>query len=278
MSTVVPSNPAVPGSPAALSSSAVLINSAESIQSRLSAGRIPRYGPMLMLFARPALILIVQGITFLLLRQLQVPNTSVAIRNWWSVYGTLVDFGCLGLLIWLTRREGIRLLDLVSFVRSKLKTDLVLGLGIFIVVFTVSVLVFGRLAMQLTYGSLNPVFPEGTFIRTLPLLAVLYSRILWWPLWSATEELTYNGYALPRLAALTRSPWLAVLVVAFFFSIQHSFLAMATFRQGVYMFLIFVPLTIAEGLIYLRVRRLTPLIIGHWMMDLTSVLFMLQVV
>lgn len=43
------------------------------------------------------------------------------------------------------------------------------------------------------------------------------------------------------------------------------------------MFLAFVPLTLAMQFIYLRVRRLTPLIIGHWLMDLTSVLFMLQI-
>jgi hypothetical protein len=277
MTTLVPGNPALPASSPVPSKPAALINSAEGIQARLAGGRIPRYGPMLMLFARPALLLIAQGITYLLLRQLSVPNASVAIRNWWSVYGTLVDFGCLGLLIWLTRREGIRLLDLVSFVKSKLKVDFAIALGIFIIVFPLSMFVFGRLAMQLTYGSLNPVFAEGTFIRTLPLLAVLYSRILWWPLWSATEELTYNGYALPRLVALTRSPWLSVLIVAFFFSIQHSFLSIAGLQHGIYMFLIFVPLTIAEGLIYLRVRRLTGLIIGHWLMDLTSVLFMLQI-
>jgi hypothetical protein len=240
MTTLVPSKPAIPGSSVAPGDPAALINSAEGIQARLAEGRIPRYGPMLMLFARPALILIAQGITFLILRQLSVPNATVAIRNWWSVYGTLVDFGCLGLLIWLTRREGIRLLDLVSFVKSKLKIDFALGLGIFIIVFPVSVFVFGRLAMQLTYGSLNPVLPEGTFIRILPLLAVLYSRILWWPLWSATEELTYNGYALPRLAALTRSPWLSVLIVAFFFSIQHSFWPRPPSGR-IYMFLIFVP-------------------------------------
>lgn len=277
MTTLAPRNPAVPARSPVPSKPADLINSAEGIRSRLAAGRMPRYGPMLMLFARPAFILIAQGMTLLLLRLMNVANANVAIRNWWSVYGTLVDFGCLGLLIWLTRREGIRLLDLVSFVKSKLKVDFAVGLGILLIVFPLSVFVFGRLAMQLTYGSLNPVFPEGTFIRTLPLLAVLYSRILWWPVWSATEELTYNGYALPRLVALTRSPWLSVLIVSFFFSIQHSFLAIATFRQGIYMFLIFVPLTIAEGIIYLRVRRLTGLIIGHWLMDLTSVLFMLQV-
>jgi Type II CAAX prenyl endopeptidase Rce1-like len=132
------------------------------------------------------------------------------------------------------------------------------------------------LAMLITYGSLHPVFPEATYSRTLPLLAVLYSRILWWPLWSATEEMTYNGYALPRLNAMTKSTSLSLAIVSFFYSI-HSFLSLATFQYGFYMFLTFIPLTIAMELIYLRVGRLTPLIIGHWLMDLFGVLFLLRI-
>jgi len=253
------------------------ITPSEAVQSRLAEGRIPRFGPMLMLFARPALLLMAQGITLLLFTQLNITNASVAVRNWWSVYGTLVDLGCLGLLIWLTRREGIRLRDLIGFVKNKLKTDIPLGLSIILIVFPVTVIGFGRIAMLIAYGNLNPIFPEATFTRTLPLLAVLYSRILWWPLWSATEELTFNGYALPRLKAITGSTWLSVAVVSFFWSLQHSFLPWAGLQYGFYMFILFIPLTIALQLIYLRVRRLTPLIIGHWMMDLVSALFMLQV-
>jgi uncharacterized protein len=256
---------------------AELINSPEAIQSRLAKGSTPRYGPMLMLFARPALLLLFNRLFLLFLMQLKVPTADVEVRNWSSVYGTLVDFGCLGLLIWLTKREGIRLRDLIGFVKSKLKTDIPLGLGIFVIVFPVTIIGLGRLAMLAAYGTLNPVFPEFTFIRTLPLLAVLYSRILWWPLWSVTEEMTYDGYALPRLNAITKSPWLSVALVSFFYSIQHCFLSIAGFQYAFYSFLLFIPLTIALELIYLRIHRLTPLIIGHWLMDLASVLFLLQI-
>lgn len=249
----------------------------EAIQVRVVQGRVPRYGPMLILFARSALILLFQGIAFLVLKQLNPQSAAVAVRSWWSVYGTLVDFGCLGLLIWLTRREGIRLQDLIGVVKSKLKTEIPFGLGIFAVVFPVTVFGGGMLAMLITYGSLNPVFPENTYIRVLPFWAVLYSRILWWPLWSAIEEMTYNGYALPRLMAMTGSRWLSVAIVSFFFSIQHSFLMLADFQYGLYMFLTFVPLTLAMELIYLRIRRLPPLIVAHWLMDFSNVLFMLQI-
>jgi hypothetical protein len=63
--------------------------------------------------------LLAQGITFLLLRQLNVPNAAVAVRNWWSVYGTLVDLGCLELIYLRVRRLvpliiGHWLMDLMS--------------------------------------------------------------------------------------------------------------------------------------------------------------------
>jgi hypothetical protein len=255
----------------------VAINFTEAIQTRLTGGRVPGFGPLLMIVVRPALALIAQGITFLILAQLNVSNPGIAVRNWWSVYGTLIDLGCLGLLLWLTRREGVRLGDLVAFSKSRLKKDIPLGLGIFIVVFPVTVFGGGMLAQLIAYGSLNPVLPEATFIRSLPLLGVLYSRILFWPIWSVTEELTYNGYALPRLKALTGSTWISVALVGFFWSIQHSFLPWVNPQHALYLFLTFVPLTIAMQVIYLRVRRLPPLILGHWLMDLVSVLFMLQI-
>ena len=230
----------------------------------------------MILLVRPVLALPAQGITLLIFILARIPSPAVTVRNWWTVYGTLVDLGCLALLVWLVKREGIRLLDLVGFDKSKLKTDLLVGLGIFVFVFPLTVFGGGMLASLLAYGSLQAELPQGAFIRTLPLLAVWYSRLLWWPLWSFTEELTFQGYALPRLKALTGNTWLPVALVSFCWAIQHSFLPWINLQHAVYLFLTFLPLTIALPLIYLRVRRLTPLIIGHWLMGLASVLFMLQ--
>jgi uncharacterized protein len=252
------------------------INSLEAIQSRLSTGRIPRFGPMLVLLARSVFILLAQGITYLVLLLLKIPNADVVIRNWWTVYGTLADFGCLGLLIWLTRREGIRLFDLVGLIKSKLKKEIPLGLALFVIIAPAAIFGGGMLAKLIAYGSLNPEFPENTFIRTLPLWALLFSRILWWPLWSVTEEMTYNGYALPRMQAITRSRWKSVAIVSFFFALQHSFLMLADFRFGFYEFLAFFPLCIAMVCAYMRIRRLPPLIIAHWLMDLSNTLFLIQ--
>jgi membrane protease YdiL (CAAX protease family) len=250
------------------------VNSFEAVQSRLAEGRIPRYGPMLMLVARSAFILLAQGLTFLLFLQLKIPDASVVLRNWWTVYGTLADFACLGLLFWLTRREGIRLRDLIGLVKSKLKKEILLGIGLFILIAPITIFGGGMLAQLIAYGKLNPEFPQYTFFKTLPLWAVLYSRILWWPIWSVTEEMTYNGYIMPRLLAMTKSRWVSVAVVSFFFAIQHSFLSLATFQHAFYGFLSFLPLCIALELVYLRIRRLPPMIVAHWLMDLSNVLFL----
>jgi membrane protease YdiL (CAAX protease family) len=255
----------------------LVVNSDEAIQPRVAAGRVPRFGPMLMLFARSTFILLAQGITYLLFLLLDVPNASVVIRNWWPVYGTLVDIGCLGLLFWLTRQEGIHLKDLIGFDIKRLKTEIPLGLGLFLLIFPVTIFGGGMLAQWIAYGKLNPEFPEFTFMHALPLLPLLYARILWWPIWSATEEMTYNGYVLPRLLAQTKSRWVSVITVAIFFSLQHSFLMLTGFQFGIYTFLAFLPLSVAMLFAYLRIRRLPPLIIAHWLMDLSNVLFLYQI-
>lgn len=252
-------------------------NSPEAIQARFAQGRIPTWAPGLVVLARPALAFLSQGLTLLLFRQLSVATPPVTVRHWWTVYGTLVDLGCLGLLLWLTRREGIRLRDLVGFDKSKLKSDILLGLGIFVVVFPLAILGGGMLGNLIAYGTLQPEYPAGGFIRTLPLLAVLYSRLLWWPLWSFTEELTFQGYSLPRLRVVTGRSWLAIALVSFGWALQHSFLPWINAQHAFYMFIAFVPLTLAMQAIYLRIRRLTPLVIGHWLMDLVNVLFMIQI-
>ena len=253
----------------------VLVNSIESIRLRFVEGCIPSYGPMLVLVGRSAFILLAQGLTLLLFLLLNLPNATVYIRNWWPVYGSLVDLGCLAILYFLTKREGIRLLDLVGIIKRKLKTEIPFGIALFILIFPIAIFGGGALGQLLAYGRLSPAFPEYTFNdRVLPLAALLYARFLWWTVWSATEEMTYNGYALPRLIVITKSRWLSVAIVAFFFALQHSFLMLAGWQFFIYIFITFVPLSVAMLIAYLRIRRLPPLIVAHYLMDLTNVWFL----
>ncbi len=48
---------------------------------------------------------------------------------WWTVYGTLIDIGCLLALTYLMRQEGGRLLDLVGVQATRFRRDLLMGLA-----------------------------------------------------------------------------------------------------------------------------------------------------
>ena len=95
-----------------------------------------------------------------------------------------------------------------------------------------------------------------------------------WPiLWAITEELTYQGYALPRLEVLSGRAWLAVIIVGFGWALQHSALPlMLDWQWVVYRFGSSLAVGIVFPILYLHIRRLLPLIIAHWAANFVSVL------
>jgi hypothetical protein len=96
--------------------------------------------------------------------------------------------------------------------------------------------------------------------------------LIWWPIWPATEELTYQGYIASRLAAFSRHRWLPYCLVGIVWALQHSFIPfIPDWRLVLCRCLAFLPGVLVYVEIYLRTRRLAPLSIAHWMMDLTAV-------
>ena len=80
-------------------------------------------GPALMLFARAACAVGAQALVAAVFPLRASPTPWHDAEPWLPVYGTLIDAGCLALLWRLTRREGIRLFDLVGFERTRLVRD-----------------------------------------------------------------------------------------------------------------------------------------------------------
>ena len=72
----------------------------------------------------------------------------------------------------------------------------------------------------LVYGTLTPPYLFGP----LPLPAALYGVLVLPFIWGLTEQMTYNGYLVPRFQVLCRSTSLAVAIVAFVWSLQHAFM------------------------------------------------------
>ena len=98
---------------------------------------------------------------------------------------------------------------------------------------------------------------------------MVYGLALWWMIWSPTEETTYQAYVVPRLQALTGRTWIAFLIVGFCWAAQHCALPfIPDWRFLLFRFLSFLPGVLMLMLIYLRTRRLAPLIVAHWPMDI----------
>jgi len=247
---------------------AALPNSKTKLQERLQAGRITWKWPLIIVFSRLFLAILVQALVAGIYMLQDHPTPWQAAAPWWIVYGTLIDIGCFVLLARLTQREGIRLIDLISFQRPRLGRDLLLGLG-FIPIFIVLVVVGGMISGPLIYGPAS----VPAVMMPLPLWGTLYSMIVWPLIWAFAEEMTYQGYALPRLEILSGRSWLAVVIVSFGWALQHCALPMMVdWRWAAYRFGSSLLIGIVLPIIYLRTRRLAPFIFAHWAANFVSVL------
>jgi len=243
-------------------------NSYEALLRRLDSARLTWRGPLLMLFARTACAIAAQALVAGIFALRSSPTPWHDSEPWLPVYGALIDAGCLALLWRLTRREGIRLIDLAGFERTRLVRDALLGLAL-IPASLVFILGGNYAASWFLYGTLTPAYLFGP----LPLPAALYGVLVFPFLWGLTEQMTYNGYVVSRLQVLCRSSGLAIAIVAFVWSSQHAFMPL-TFdaRFMAFRLLSPIPFSVFATLVYLRLRRLIPLAIAHALMDGASVL------
>ena len=115
---------------------------------------------------------------------------------------------------------------------------------------------------------------ENFFVLTpllfeqLPLPAALYAVFVFPVVWGLTEQMTYNGYLVPRFRVLCRSTSLAVALVSIVWSFQHAVMPLTfdpTFMAV--RALSPLPFCLFQTLLYLRLRRLIPFAIAHAVMD-----------
>jgi hypothetical protein len=250
-----------------------IANSEAEIEKRMVLGQVSWAGPLIVVTARTVLAVVAQGIVAFIYVLRHDPSPWQAAAPWWTIYGTLVDIGCLALMARFTRAEGIRLRDLVGEIHLRWGLDLFVGIGWFLVIFPFFML-GAPLGSKLIYGSTQPnLYPGLLAGRALPLWAVIYSLGMWWVIWSPTEEMTYQAYALPRIQALSGRGWIAILVVAFWWTLQHSFFPLILdWHYMTWRFLAFLPGVTVFILVYRLTRRLPPLIVAHWPMDILAVL------
>ena len=217
----------------------------------------------MLLFARSVFAVVAQG----LVAAIYMTHGSVTpwrdAGTWLPLYGTSIDAGCICLLWWFARREGITLLDLIGFNRHRLGRDFLFGLAL--IPPSLLLILCGNFASNLlVYGT----FDLPQIFEPLPLFATLYAVLIFPLVWGITEQTTYNGYVLPRFQVLSGSTGFAVAVVALIWSLQHAVMPLTfDLRFMIYRLLSPIPFSIFITLVYLRIRRVLPLATAHWLMD-----------
>lgn len=243
------------------------LNSKTMIQQRVGSGLVTWKWPLVIVFARLFLALISQSLVALLFFR-SAPSPFITAGKWWPVYGILIDLGCFLLVTWQAGKEGLHFRNLINFDPHRFGRDFLKGMLYILWVFPLAMIGIIGFSLLL-YG-----IPQAPSIYDqLPVWAAIYSLIVFPVIWGLMEQCTYQGYSLPRLDRSLKNTALAVAIVAFGWGIQHIALPL-TFdaRFMLYRFLSFLPLAVVMTLVYLRTRRLIPLIVAHWAVDMVGIL------
>lgn len=161
------------------------------------------------------------------------------------------------ILIWIALRQlrtsGISLRDLIGFERQELLRDVRLG---------VVIAAAGTAVVLLSLRALEPVFGAGAV--PFPMWAVLWWTVVTSVTAGVGEEVYFRGFLFERLNRLS-VPFL-LLVTSLSFAVWHlsPVMLLHTFVMG----LVF-------GWVYLRTKRLFPVIVGHTFVDVVGGIWML---
>lgn len=184
------------------------------------------------------------------------------ISNIWSIVASVVNIVTILLLIMVSKKSG-GYAKLINYEKGKTTPKQVV-LIIFLIVFV------GMGGMYLAGFVCYGVIPYAApmMIAPIPLwLAILNVLVL-----PVTTALAEDGLYLGCGVNNIKNKYTAILIPAFFFALQHSFIpTLFDVRYIVYRFLSFLPLTIILCWHYRKHKNPLPIMIGHAIIDVATV-------
>lgn len=184
------------------------------------------------------------------------------ISNIWSIVASVVNIITIVMLVLITKKNG-GFAKLINYEKGKTKPKQIVGM-----IFLILLMGMGGmyLAGFICYGVIPYAAPM--LIAPIPLwLAIINVFVL--PVSTAfAEEGIYLGCSVNQI----KNKYVAILVPAFFFALQHSFIpTLFDIRYIIYRFLSFLPLTIILCWHYHKYRNPLPIMVGHAVIDVATV-------
>lgn len=189
------------------------------------------------------------------------------ITNWWSIVATIVNVITILILLFVTKRIGSSYKELINYEKGKTKIKEV-------IIITLIVLVFASIGMNVAGLICYKVIPymAPMMAAPVPLILAIINFILLPLTVSFAEDGLYLGCGVNSF----KNKYLAILVPAFFYALQHSFIpVLFDFKYIIYRFLCFLPLTIIFCIYYYKKKNPVPIMIGHAIVEIASVVLIL---
>lgn len=186
------------------------------------------------------------------------------ISNWWSIVASIVNIVVILVIYFFTKKNKSSFWELINYQKGKTKAKQIIGISVL-------VLVIGMTGMYLAGYFCYGIIPYAAPMMIAPIpvwLAVMNVAIL--PITTAfAEDGLYLGCGVNQI----QNKILAITIPAFFFALQHSFIpTLFDLKYIIYRFISFLPLTLILCWHYYKKRNPLPIMVGHTIIDIATVL------
>ena len=190
-----------------------------------------------------------------------------AISNWWSIVATVVNFITILVIILAAKKLKTSYAKIISYEKGKTRKRQVVAISAI-------VLLVGTLGMYLAgwlcYGKLPYASPM--MIAPIPAALAIINFVALPVTVAFAEDALYLGCGVNQI----KNKAAAILVPAFFYALQHSFIpTLLDVKYIIYRFLSFLPLTIVLCWHYQKHRNPVPIMVGHALIEVASVVMIL---
>ena len=190
-------------------------------------------------------------------------NTDLShIGHWWSIIAVIVNIFTILLLVYAAHKNGQTFWQLINYRKGQTNWKTILWVTLIVLVVGMSGMYF---AGFLCYG--NMLYAPPVIIAPIAKWIAIVNIVLLPVSTTFAEDGLYLGSGVNQI----KNKYVAILVPAFFYALQHCFIpTLLDDRYIIYRFLSFLPLTVILCWYYYRKRNPLPIMVGHALIDLAT--------
>ncbi len=186
------------------------------------------------------------------------------ISNWWSGVASIVNIATVLLLFFITKKQKSSYRELINYEKGKTSVKQIIAVSVVVVI-------VGMMGMYIAGFICYGVIPYAApmMIAPVPLWIAVINIILLPVSTAFAEEGLYLGCGVNQI----KNKYAAIILPALFFAVQHSFIpVLFDVKYIIYRFLSFLPLTLILCWYYHKKRNPLPIMIGHAIIDVATVM------